>query len=357
MSFLRRYFVLLLILFPKAYRDEYGDELQAVFNLSLDAAMKIGGLRVASVVLHELIDLPLAIINEHLRERRRKRMTGKFAARFDFAPGSKNEFLAVLASFVIPMAVILFIRTLINYFGVVPAETLWLNILFAIFFFGSFLGMFAAGLGAGVPRWFLPYFGFILALISIYAYGGLIDPTWPGFDVPSLLGSIIMEGIFWSGFILFTVILIVGSAWIPRFHPFYRRLRDDWTLLAFIVYGTVPFAVILAFDEYQNEGLYVLTASVMLALGGWSYLRHESPWKRFWSLFIGSAFSMLTVAVGKAVLNDRFFLHGQGYAWKSEFLYTLITWLWLALIMLITFGINLLPQAKSHSHMPDVTME
>jgi hypothetical protein len=41
--------------------------------------------------LRELLGLPKAIIHEHLRERRKAQMTGKFASHFDFAPGSRNE--------------------------------------------------------------------------------------------------------------------------------------------------------------------------------------------------------------------------------------------------------------------------
>jgi MFS family permease len=347
--FLHEFYGLLLTLYPRAYRADYGDELQAVFNLSLDDAMKTGWLELASVVLRELTGLPRAILYEHLRERKKNKMTGKFASRLDFEPGSRNEFLAVLASFIIPMAVILFIRTLINYFGGVPAETLWLNILFAIFFFGSFLGMFAAGLSAGAPRWFLPYFGFILALINIYAYGGLIDPNWRGFDVPSLLGSIIMEGIFWSGFILFTVILILVSAWIPRFHPFYRRLRDDWTLLCFILYGTAPFALVLTFDDYQNEEPYLFLAFLILAAGGWLYLRNNIPWKRFLSLFGGLTLSMITSAVGKAILYAGPWPRPKFFTWQTEMMSTIIMWMWLAMIMLLPLAVNLLPRPRNKS--------
>jgi hypothetical protein len=52
----------MLYSFPKKYRIEYGDELQAVFNLSLDDAMKLGVLAVVQVVLRELMGLPKAIL-------------------------------------------------------------------------------------------------------------------------------------------------------------------------------------------------------------------------------------------------------------------------------------------------------
>jgi len=66
-SLLKLYRVLLNI-YPLRYREEYGDELQAVFDLSLEDAMKIGKLEVARVFLRELVGLPKAILHEHLRK-------------------------------------------------------------------------------------------------------------------------------------------------------------------------------------------------------------------------------------------------------------------------------------------------
>ena len=70
MQFLRTLYGLLLYLFPGTYREEYGDELQAVFNLSLADAARQNGLELARVILQEFLSLPKAIIYEHLRKPR-----------------------------------------------------------------------------------------------------------------------------------------------------------------------------------------------------------------------------------------------------------------------------------------------
>jgi hypothetical protein len=70
MQFLRGCYGLLLNLYPKTYREENGDELQAVFNASLNDAIQIGLLEVTSVLLREMIGLSEAILYEHLRTRR-----------------------------------------------------------------------------------------------------------------------------------------------------------------------------------------------------------------------------------------------------------------------------------------------
>ena len=71
MQFLRTLYGLLLYLFPGTYREEYGDELQAVFILSFDDAMRNGRGSVLGLLFHEMIGLPQAILYEHLRERRK----------------------------------------------------------------------------------------------------------------------------------------------------------------------------------------------------------------------------------------------------------------------------------------------
>jgi hypothetical protein len=70
MQFICRLYGLFLKLFPRTYREEYGDELQAVFNLMLEDAARQNGLEFAGVVLQEFFSLPKAIIHEHLRKPR-----------------------------------------------------------------------------------------------------------------------------------------------------------------------------------------------------------------------------------------------------------------------------------------------
>jgi len=99
MRLLRKFHQLLLNLYPKTYREDYRDELQTVFSLTLDEAT--GRFEVIVVFVRELAGLPKAIIYEYLRERKKSKMTGKFASRFDFEPGSRNESFAALAPFLL----------------------------------------------------------------------------------------------------------------------------------------------------------------------------------------------------------------------------------------------------------------
>ena len=70
LPFLRRFYHWCLALYPRKYREEYGEELQSVFDLSVKEALRKGGFEVERLVLRELISLPKAIVYEHLRKPR-----------------------------------------------------------------------------------------------------------------------------------------------------------------------------------------------------------------------------------------------------------------------------------------------
>lgn len=336
---MKRLYALLLYLFPKAYREEYGEELQAVFDLSLDEAMKSGWVNAAAFLWRELVDLPGAAFREHLRERRKK--TGTFASHFDLKPGSRSESFVALAPFLFGMAMVFF-----GYLSKYITLPLWSQVAFVILFWSLVLGLFLRGPAKGLPRWFMPYMGLPLPIVSLLIFNAVLDPKWPGFNAPWLVGSFVMEGLLWGWMILIIVVLLLVSAWIPKTRPFYLRLRDDWTLLSFLIYGAAPLTLFITFNEYKNVEPFYFISLLILALGGWFYLRNDEPLKRFVSLHIGLALSMLTAAVGKAIQFEESWPQFVSLGWENEMIYTLVTWAWLALIMLLPLALNLLPRAE-----------
>jgi hypothetical protein len=342
MQFLRRIYGLLLNLFPKTYREEYSDELQAVFNLSLDDAHTIGGLELALIILREFFSLPGAILHEHLRERRKANTMKTFASHFDFAPGSRTEAFAALAPFLFGMVMVF-----IGYLGRYWTVPMWVQIAFVVLFWSTTLGLFLLGPAKGLPRWFLPYMGLPLPIAALLIFNAVLDPKWPGFDVPWLVGSFIMEGFLWGWMILIVVALLLVSAWIPKFRPFYQRLKDDWTLLSFLLYGAAPLALFITFNEYKNVEPFYFLSLLMLVLGGWFYLRNEDPWKRFQALFIGLTLSMLIAATGKAIQFEESWPQFVSLGWENEMIYTMVTWAWLALIMSLPLALKLFQRPEN----------
>jgi hypothetical protein len=217
MQFIHRFYSLLLCLFPRRYRDEYGDELQAVFNLSVDEALERGTFEAAGVILRELSGLPQAIIHEHLRERRRMEMNKTFASRFDFAPGSRTESFVALAPFLFGMTMILF-----GYLGSYLTVPLWMQVAFVILFWSAVLGLFLLGSAKGLPRWFLPYLGGALLFVAILLFNILVemrvDVWWH--RLSGFLSGFNFGGFLWMGLILLVFLLLVISRLVPRFHPF-----------------------------------------------------------------------------------------------------------------------------------------
>ena len=340
MKFIRRVYGSFLSLFPRNYREEYGEELQIVFELSLEEAATQGGFELERLILRELISLPKAIILEHLRQRRMSKVTGNFASRFDFAPGTRCEVWAALAPFLLFGAQ----PTLLGYFRVSDLIPLWLDIIFVIILWSFGLSLILIGFAKRFPRWFMPYIGVPMPIISLVLFNSLME-KWEGvwwYRLPWFLSAFIQQGLLWMGLFFLVVLLLVSTRLIPGSRPFHQRLRNDWTLLSFIIYGTMPLVLLITYNEYKNVEPFMFLSLVILAAGGWLYLQSYESLKRFMYLYVGAALSMLVVAIGKAVLLDTSFPSAAGGTWQIEFMSTLITWVWLAMIMLIPPALHVL---------------
>jgi hypothetical protein len=342
----KQLYALLLHLFPRAYRQDYGDELQTVFNSSLDEARKAGSLEVLRVSLRELIGLPRAVIYEHLRERRKAKMIDRFGSYFDFSHGSWKELFIALFPFLLFGGLWPLIGVLVR-LKVLPgpgpvATGIGLSLL------GLFFIIFLVGVGKGLPRWSLPYLGFILALLSVYLFSGIIGilillPFGNLIARMKFFGDLFYDGVLWLGLLIAIILLVV----LTRFSTIFQRFRRDWTLPCFIVYGATPFALTLTFDEYTNDEPFMLLTLLVLGVGAWFYLRESSQRKRFWALFGALALSMFIAAAGKAILvptQDWPFTLSTSLA-ISEAKHTIIMWAWLALGMLVPLAIKFVPRS------------
>jgi hypothetical protein len=332
------------------YREEYGDELQAVFNLSLKDAIRAGKFQVIRVILREWISLPKAIVLEHIRERRNAKMNKGFDPYFDFANGSWKEFLIALLPFFLTGG----IMPLLSYLGRARIVSGMFGAIIVLPMLGLFIILLMVGAKKGMPRWSLPYLGFLLSILSLYLFSAIFGaPIYLLFrnlrDQSLLFIDILWGGIFWYGLLTAMVVLVVVS----RVSPTLQRFKNDWTLLCFVLYGAVPFALWITFDEYVGEEPYTLSAFLVLAVGAWFYLRSNGEWTRFGVLFIALALAMFIATVGKATLVPT-----QGWPItidpglaRSEAKHTLITWGWLALAMLIPLGIKFLPHSTASTQL------
>lgn len=343
---------LCLHLYPRTYRGEYSKELKAVFNLALYNASQKGGLSVTGLVLRELYGLPKAIIFEHQRGRRKLKMLAKTDSFLTFEPGSWRETAAALAPFLVFGA----FPTFLGYLRLSTIAPKWLEVVLAISLLGLLISLFVIGTVKGFPRWFLPYLGIPMALFSVYIFFDLIS-TW--YKVPGphtthwMLSQIAFQGKLWIGLPAGTICVILITGLLPPLRPFYWRLRQDWTLLSFLLYGATLFALLITFDDYINEEPYAIMAMLLLAVGGWFYLRSSSPWRRLLALLTGLTLAMMVAAVGKAILySSPTWPSPRHFTWQTEAMSTIIIWGWLVLIIVAPILMKSLP--RPHNSQPAV---
>ena len=330
---MRIFYSLLLYLFPKAYREEYGEELQTVFDLSFADEMKKGWLEAASVVLRELAGLPRAIFYEHLRERRKTKMLKRFGSHFDFANGSWNEFITVLFPFFLAGGVM----PLLSYLGRARIISGMFGVVIVLPLLGLFILLLMVGAKKGLPRWSLPYLGFLISMLSLYIFSVIFGtPIYLLFrnlrDQSILLVDILWDGMFWYG-LLFAIFLLVV---LSRVSSTFQQFKNDWTLSCFVLYGGVPFACWITFDEYVGDEPYSLLAFLVLAVGAWLYLRSSYEWARFGTLFAAMTMAIFIVAAGKVMLipSQTWPITIDGGLVRSEFKHTITMWVWFAVGMM-----------------------
>ena len=347
LQFLRVCYGHLLILYPKTYREEYGGELQIVFNLSMDEAIKTGMANVIGLLSRELVGLPKAILHEHLRERRKVKMIGKLVSRFDFAPGSRIEIWAALAPFLL-FGVVPVVLGYLSRLGFLP---LWFGIVFTLAFWLSGLSLVVIGFKKGAPRWFMPYLGVPLPVISVITFSAFVNPEWRGFpflqESSWFVKQVVHQGMVWGGVFVSLLVIFLLTGFIPRLRQFHVRLQTDWTLLPFILYGAMPLVIVFSFEEFKNEEPYLLLSFLGLALFGWFYLRNTGAWKRYWSLIGGMTLALGIAVLGQTLLYESSFPFTNFPRWTTT-LSTVIMWIWMVLFMFISAGLGLLPHKDEH---------
>jgi hypothetical protein len=196
------------------------------------------------------------------------------------------------------------------------------------------------GFFKGLPRWFLPSFGILLTFcIFLLNSAWLLNRVLPFFinnESPWILKIMAFGLSMWGTLLLASALIVLLSAVWPPLRPFYERVRADWTLLSFCLYGASLVALLLTFDDYINEELYVFLAAASLALGGWGYLRSQHPWSRLLALSAGLTGAMAVAAAGKAILftSSTWPYPRYNFTWQSEVMSTIALWGWLMLLIL-----------------------
>jgi len=224
----------------------------------------------------------------------------------DEKPLQRSELLAAMIIFILPLISIVLTGNI--------SLPEWTNYVLLVLFWGSIA--FAIGLAAKrrIPRWSLPYLGFVLMVgviiggpdrifnwlypLFIQAFGAM--PVWPIFI------RIIYTGIFGVTMMLALLVGALVLVNLLRLLPFTRKvwqhIREDWTQLSFLIYGSLVFSPILLFEEIRYAEISKFIAWLCLALGAWLYLRFNKTKQRILALIGGAAGAMWSVAISYWIL-------------------------------------------------------
>ena len=117
---------------------------------------------------------------------------------------------------------------------------------------------------------------------------------------------------------LFGLTVVVAIWWSRSLRPLRRSaaaIWQDWTLLAFSMYGLLPLGISLVFDDayYNNQTPYYALAVLAGVCGALLYLRSRLAWQRITVLLSGA-----TVVVLAGLLDRAHFIGHQAYTYQAS---------------------------------------
>ena len=321
----QRAYAWLLRLYPRSFRAEYGDEMQDVFSSALAEASAHGFRLAAAVWLRELRDLPLNLVRERgwgadsgaweddMTTDSVHASRGEGSGRTEERAASWREALAGAGLFLfLPALVGVYtaMYSLLAGYGVRPSPLYAMagSILFAL----VVIGLMAIACFAwirGFPRWSFPYLGFGLLVSLLMRSTAATGATILGHDIGRL------EKLLWQAFV--PALIVAGVAWLVTrsVQPIRKLATDvwnDWSRISFVLYGMLPIALVLPFDETHGGSLLGIALFLVLGIGALAYMRSTRPWQRAAALGGGLAVSWL---VATAWLS--FYWHGRQEPWMS----------------------------------------
>ncbi len=306
----------LLHLYPGRFRDEFGEEMQAVFEHAIAEAASRGVGALVAVCMRELFDLPGVLLKEHARRFRqspkevvemsftatksdkREKGSGAGAVLPTEGPAGWREIVLSLFPFVLAGLAFLYA----GYDSIVSKAAAYGRTYYAlgsgisallVAFVILFLGL-GIGWAKGFPRWAFPYAGMVLLFPLVF--GGLAINALPIVGNPYQVERQNLEGWAWLPlFIVVAAVLIRHLSVRPLLWPFVQ-VWHDWTKLSFLLFGSqmVLYAAVGQDAIAETADLFsAITVTVAFCIGALAYLRSQGTWRRVALLQVGLAGLML----------------------------------------------------------------
>jgi hypothetical protein len=178
----------------------------------------------------------------------------------------------------------------------------WLIPALGWLFLGVLVVFWVAGLVGQFPVWALPALGVLLffpsALLQMTAqylvflfvmnraYGG-----WPGGLTEKIVMMLLVQWVY-------LLMMAVAMAGLLHILPaFYARVKQEWTLLSFLLYG-IAILPVLGNDEFHGIERYEAASVLILAAGAGLYLLAPRRWLRVLALVIPAILSPAVMSLG-----------------------------------------------------------
>jgi hypothetical protein len=307
---LARIYHLILHTYPPEYHETFGDEMYLTFLEGVSDARSQGNL--LPFMLRELRDLPGVLANAYMLGWKRKWQEGIKILREATSPtglpppppdGRESWRQACLEISLFLLAGLFFVlATYLPFDGLRPAWQRDLG------FLGKFivpltLLVFLLGLVRGLPRWAYPFGGLLLGFqVLALNQSGLLP-----FLIVMLLSSLILG-----------IAALISSPHLALFPVTVRRIGQslsiDRTRLSFGIYGAVPLAILLAFNDAHadNRTPYFALAVLVMVAGALIYSRSRQR-----TIQIGALLSGMSLAIWASLL-DKAAIAGSSGDWISR---------------------------------------
>lgn len=286
----------LLFMYPGRFRNEFANEMNFVFKKTVTEAAQEGILSLLIVSIRELNGLMTGIMRELLSELDRNLQFGA-----SLPSGSIRGWQ--LGALFLPFVLVLIVA--LKHWAY-AAESRWLLTALSLMLLSLLVWVWMLGLIHSFPVWTLPAMGIILFLIVAFFHIAtqiLLYPVvdiflewvrgWP--DHPDIARNLVSLLISQFTFLVIAVVLVVCLLRIvPGFH---RQVRQEWTLLSFMLYG-IAILPVVANDEYAGIGMYQTASLLVLIIGVIIYLMASKRWQRVLALVIAAVLSPMLISSG-----------------------------------------------------------
>jgi hypothetical protein len=286
---------LVLMAFPLRFRIGFGDEMIAVFRVTLENAEQQGFWPLAKASLMEMYRLPPVLLRIQwfywLKEQReanhslvQSEGTVKSSLTVTRVDGRDSWIQAGLETgFFVTAGAILIALTYLQPNPLTPGWYRDMNLL-AVFVLLLTVPVLIVGLHQNLPRWSLPLFGLLLGYCFVAAQR---------LDMMLMLSVASLTML-----LLLFLALFVNSHIRPLPAPIQRwgsSVWPDWSRLSFGLYGCLPLIIIVAFDDshLNNQTPFLAISVLFMVLGALTYTRiRELDWQIF-ALLAGMTLSLL----------------------------------------------------------------